>query len=314
MTGATTTKIFLKKAVATAFDFIFPNLCVLCGEWIPLTENTDDEITTRVNALCRNCEKFLIKTPNKKGADSICRVCGKIIHPDGKRKQNSDFNLYRNNILIKECEYGGNLSSIAAEPSYNNNHKTYFTPDILCHTCKNDILKGNAPSFKAARTSIIYNDTARQLIHLMKYSMSPRIAVYLARYLAEAFGDFKEAHNKCDIIIPVPLYWLRQLRRGYNQSEILARELSRRIRIPCLNNVLKRRRSTTHQARLGRTERLKNVKDVFEVINPDKVKGKKILLVDDVMTTGATFNGCAAALKSKGAEEVYCLAVARRME
>ena len=116
---------------------------------------------------------------------------------------------------------------------------------------------------------------------------------------------------QCDMIVPVPLYWTRRLQRGYNQSEVLAKMLSRYLHIP-VKTPLKRVRATIRQATLNREERLKNLKNAFKVPNADKVTGKTILLVDDVLTTGSTLHACAEALRKAGAKDIKVFTAARR--
>jgi ComF family protein len=111
-----------------------------------------------------------------------------------------------------------------------------------------------------------------------------------------------------DLILPVPLFWLKQLQRGYNQSQLLVQAIHRECGIP-VGDLLIRRKNTKTQTRLSETRRKENVRDAFRIKN-DGVAAKKILLVDDVMTTGATIRECARILKAAGAERVYSLVAA----
>lgn len=113
-----------------------------------------------------------------------------------------------------------------------------------------------------------------------------------------------------DAIVPVPLYWLRQWRRGFNQSEVLARGLGRRLGLPVICG-LRRVRSTQVQAGLSNTARRQNVAQAFRSRRGRSVAGKRILLIDDVMTTGSTAAACALALKRAGAARVALVTVAR---
>ncbi len=108
--------------------------------------------------------------------------------------------------------------------------------------------------------------------------------------------------ERFDAIAPVPLHWRRQWQRGFNQSELLAKTLSQRSAIPLIK-ALRRVRSTATQAGLSNTARRRNVATAFDCRRPDAVAGKRILLIDDVMTTGSTAAACAAALKRAGATE-----------
>jgi ComF family protein len=117
-----------------------------------------------------------------------------------------------------------------------------------------------------------------------------------------------------DLIVPVPLHPKRLRERGFNQSGVLAGELARKIKVPVSFDVIRRKHQTLPQTRLKRAERLKNVKGAFEICDVDTVRGRRVLLVDDVYTTGTTLSECARILKSKGgASEVHALTVTRAL-
>ena len=116
--------------------------------------------------------------------------------------------------------------------------------------------------------------------------------------------------EEIDIIIPVPLFGIRERERGFNQSLLIARGLFNSAGPSVESRWLIRKKSTRSQTEMGRDERKKNVHQAFEVQMPDKILGKRILLVDDVVTTGATLNECAAELKKAGAKAVYGLTMA----
>ncbi len=116
--------------------------------------------------------------------------------------------------------------------------------------------------------------------------------------------------SQFDLVVPVPLHWRKSLERGFNQSELLARELARRRNLP-LAKALRRKRAGSVQASLSLAERRRNVAGVFEVRSKRDIQNKRILLIDDVMTTGATASACATVLKRAGAKSVTLLTVAR---
>ncbi len=157
--------------------------------------------------------------------------------------------------------------------------------------------------FDAAYSFGAYEGVLRQLIHLYKYRKIPTLARPLSALLARALPR-EEAF---DAIVPVPLHWRRRLQRGFNQADLLARGLSRVTGIPVIG-ALGRVRSTSTQAGLSNRSRRQNVTRAFRSRN---VSGKRILLIDDVMTTGATGAACALALKQAGARRVALLTVAR---
>ncbi len=121
----------------------------------------------------------------------------------------------------------------------------------------------------------------------------------------------QEFWPSADYIIPVPLHRWRLLKRQYNQATLLARSVSSLAQIPVLTNCLIRKKATESQGHKTPKERKQNVKHAFDIIDPDTVQGKTIVLIDDVWTTGATLDACAKTLKKAGASQVFVLALAR---
>ncbi len=175
----------------------------------------------------------------------------------------------------------------------------------VCAACRSG-LRG----FDHAASFGLYEGALRTLIHLFKYSgMKP-----LARPLAACMDRAISNDESFDAVVPVPLYWRRQWKRGFNQSELLARHIGKRRGIPVLR-ALRRTRATATQAGLASAGRQRNVAGAFVLrakakIDP-RLAGKKILLIDDVMTTGATAGACASVLKRGGAKSVSLLTLAR---
>jgi competence protein ComFC len=167
-----------------------------------------------------------------------------------------------------------------------------------CALCRSG-LRG----FDAAYSFGAYEGVLRELIHLYKYGKIRTLAQPLSGWLAQALPR----DEAFDATVPVPLYWRRRLQRGFNQAELLARGLSRRTGIPVIR-ALGRVRPTPTQAGLSNSSRRQNVAQAFR---SRSVQGKRILLIDDVMTTGATAAACALALKQAGARRVALLTVAR---
>lgn len=174
-----------------------------------------------------------------------------------------------------------------------------------CALCRSGVR-----GFDAAYCYGAYEGPLRQLIHLYKYA---RIKT-LKRSLGDLLMAAMPRDERFDGITPVPLHWRRQWHRGFNQSELLAREIARRCGIPMVD-VLKRVRTTLTQAGLSNTGRRKNVAKAFQCRRgagwTRRLHGKRILLIDDVMTTGSTAASCALALKRAGASRVALLTVAR---
>jgi ComF family protein len=154
---------------------------------------------------------------------------------------------------------------------------------------------------------VIFEGPLRQAIHHLKYSGRSSLAEPLGRFLTECWiaGPLP-----ADLIVPVPLHKARLHERGYNQSTLLARQLARASGLPLAEEALKRIRATTPQVSLNAIEREANVRDAFEA-HANLVVGRRILLVDDVCTTGATLDACSRALKQGGATSVWALTLAR---
>ncbi len=149
------------------------------------------------------------------------------------------------------------------------------------------------------------------LIHELKYQNKRSIGILLGEIVGNSIkndDDFLSA----DALIPVPLHKIRLRERGYNQSELIAKGISKVIGVKVIDNILLRIRNTQTQTKLNFEERKENVKDAFSVRERDKkfVQGRKFIIVDDVITTGSTVNECAKALIRSGASRVLALSVA----
>lgn len=169
----------------------------------------------------------------------------------------------------------------------------------ICRLCR-----GGLRGFDAAYCYGAYEGVLRQLVHLFKYAGMRPLAKPLGGFLASALPR----DRVFDLIVPMPLHWLRRWRRGFNQSGLLARELARRTGLP-VRNAVRRRRNTAPQAGLSHARRRENVGGAFRC--KDSVAGMRVLLVDDVFTTGATASACSHALKRGGAKAVEVLTLAR---
>ncbi len=164
--------------------------------------------------------------------------------------------------------------------------------------------------FDATYSVAGYKGPARKIIHRFKYGRILTLSSMLGEILANGTKNFPEA-NEADMIAPVPLYWKHRVKRGFNQSLVMANRLAKYLSLPVSNRNLRRVRNTVTQTNLTRAQRHDNVYDAFAVKNSVAIEGKKILLVDDVMTTGVTASECARALKEGGAEKVFVITIAR---
>ncbi len=173
--------------------------------------------------------------------------------------------------------------------------------------------------FDFARSYGVYADPLRTAILLLKFQRRERLGRRLGELLSivwAAHPEFSQAERP--VIVPVPLHRARQRERGFNQAEVLACSLARRLkaadrpaRQPVETRCLLRIRPTAPQTGLNFRQRVENVRGVFKVTSPDAVHGRVIVLVDDVMTTGATLSSCARALKEAGAARVQAITLAR---
>ncbi|MDE7405291.1 MAG: ComF family protein [Clostridiales bacterium] len=166
-----------------------------------------------------------------------------------------------------------------------------------------DECSGQSLHFDEARSAVNYDGNAKNLIYRLKYGNAKYLANTLSQYLLDVLllSDWQ-----ADCITYVPIHKSRQRKRGYNQAELLARELAERINLPC-ECLLEKSVKTPNQAKLNREARLENLKDSFSAREtpPDHV-----ILVDDVMTTGSTADECSRVLKLAGAKVVYVLTFA----
>lgn len=164
---------------------------------------------------------------------------------------------------------------------------------------------GLISDFKAA--FIFRQESAVQnLLHSLKYDKKFLTGIFLGRLLARMFYDEIKNWN-ADFIVPVPLHRLKKADRGFNQSEYLAKGLKAELGIEIRKNLLKRIRFTETQTHLTYLERRQNVKNAFKVRKPEVLKDKKVILIDDVVTTGSTINECAQVIKEAGAKEIFGL-------
>jgi ComF family protein len=150
----------------------------------------------------------------------------------------------------------------------------------------------------------------RRAVHDLKYRGIKERAALLADVLAQAIERRPLA---VDILVPVPLAPARRRQRGFNQAELIAGSLGERLDWPVDPSLLVRVRETPQQIKRSAAERRENVADAFACPSPDAIMGRRVALVDDVMTTGATLGSCAEALKMAGAARVYGLVVAREV-
>ena len=177
-----------------------------------------------------------------------------------------------------------------------------------CYQCRGS--KARQFKCKIIRSAVLFGPQVRSLVHAFKYADQSYLADFLAGIMHTHFSDYADL-AEAELIIPVPLHLKKAKTRGYNQAELLALALGKKLELAVSCQSLKRVRNTTSQTKLGREGRLKNMSGAFECVEPQQIKGKVILLIDDVATTGATLECCAEALKKAGAKKVMAYTLAR---
>ncbi len=230
-------------------------------------------------AECQYCGKFL----GDARVVIFCRNCWAQITP----------------ISHPTCPLCGDLVSI--EPSH------LPAGDVLCRHCR--VLP---PGMDRVFAASAYEHVVRTAIHQFKFAHKTGLGAPLAQLiLTHLPQDFDS--RRYHAIVPVPLHPKRLRQRGYNQSAILARELSKALRIPLVRHALRRVRQTGEQALIKeRQSRHANIQGAFQATSPALVSSKALILVDDVVTTGATASECARVLKQAGAVSVLVVTIARR--
>lgn len=192
--------------------------------------------------------------------------------------------------------------------------------DFFCSNCRTPFLssapldergvcarcRSGLTGYDSAYSFGYYEGALKELIHLFKYARVETLAGPLGAMMLQSLP----LDLRFDMVVPIPLHWRRRLWRGFNQAELLARPLAFRLGAPVVR-AIRRPRHTETQASLTPSERRSNVAGAFAVTKPDLVRGKSVLLVDDVLTTGATASAAGAALRRGGARHVAILTLAR---
>ena len=173
--------------------------------------------------------------------------------------------------------------------------------DFLCNTCQT-----YPRYFDKARALFQYDDVSKNVVMKIKNHSDSFVARLCAVMM---FSRYKDILRQADCLVPVPSHWSRFLKRGFNPADVIAVEFSKIANLP-ICKILKRIKKTEYQKGKNIFERLNNVKNAFSCSKNNKLSGKTVILIDDVMTTGATLNECASMLKSHGCLKVFCLTIA----
>lgn len=171
---------------------------------------------------------------------------------------------------------------------------------FMTHRCPDCMDTKHA--FKQGFSCMVYDDSAKEMIYGLKYHGKSYYAEFFAQLI---FEKLKNEPIIFDYVIPVPLHRKKEKERGYNQSNLIAKHLSKLLQVPTLSNVLIRTRYTLPQNQLSLYERKNNLKNAFHVTNPKVLLNKQILLIDDVYTSGSTVDACSKELLIYKTSEVY---------
>jgi ComF family protein len=203
-------------------------------------------------------------------------------------------------ISVGTCEICGEGMAALARPAE-------------IHTC--DACREARPQFEKACAFGSYDGELRELIHLLKYEQVTPAGSVLGGMLAAAIAKLEIAGPL--LIVPVPLHSSKRRQRRFNQAEVIARAALKRMVMPgaeLATNVLLRQRATVSQIGLTRPQRAENIRGAFRVQHLEKIAGRSILLIDDVLTTGTTASECARVLRKAGAKTVWVATVARTLK
>jgi ComF family protein len=225
-----------------------------------------------------------------------CRICGELLD---------------NAIRIPICRacfasftpIGGAMCARCGRPFVSQVTLESATP--LCHFCRKDLYH-----FDFARSYGVYTAEMARAIILLKYDGVTPLGNWFARRLLEVVGAHQERYA-ADVVVPVPAHSARLRERGYNHAELIARPLARRLGIPFRSYLLVRTQPRPDKLRLTVRERWRTVRSAYATRAGTRVDKLRVLLVDDVFTTGATLDACSRALRGAGASEVVALTVAR---
>lgn len=226
-----------------------------------------------------------------------------LLYPEGITCSFCDNDVFENNEYQTCIECKDELPFIHGDICKRCGTKL-FSMATYCNRCQS-----NKYSFTKARAVFYYKDKIAAAIKNLKFNNAVYLTNPLSRYMADLY--FKEFD--CDILVPVPMYSENLKKRGYNQAELLANSLGKIINKEVNTKDLIKINKTKSQADLDFNERQNNLTKAFKVVNKNVFKGKKVLIVDDIFTTGATVENCAKALLKAGALKVYAITIAHTL-
>lgn len=239
-----------------------------------------DLIYPRVCLLCR------FPLHHSEPTECLCPVCRNRIH-------------HNRPAFCQKCSRPINRNGITQKISGNQNE------NFFCYHCQRHTL-----FFDRCWSATLYDDTMRQLLHLFKYGKNTGLRILFAELIADFVQRYHLPIHTCDLIVPVPLHRTRFRERGFNQSQLIAMILAKKFQIPCCPSMIVRTRHTINQARVNSKQRWTNMYGTFTIKHTYSLNSTNIIIVDDLLTTGATLSAIAWQLKKAGAHNVYGLTAA----
>ena len=282
----------VSHVAALLLDALFPRKCLYCGRFFQLNHNAHP----------RALKQIAPETPvfNSPAVDNAF---------DEKRYLNAVADIAEHRLMqvhrCPSCRTG--IQPIASPicTVCGNMFRSRSGHDHLCGDC----IRRPKP-YRRARAAAVYAPGLVELVHCLKYGGRTKLAVPLGELLLCAFGRYWPCAG-IDLIQPVPLHLTRLRQRGFNQAHLLIQAWKKVPKLDIVTDLLVRVRRTVSQTGLGRAERRRNIRRAFRVKKPHRVRGKRILLIDDILTTGATVEECARELLRSGAGQVDVLTLAR---
>ena len=263
-----------------------------------MTETADyiDRRTNRYPASAAACRPTGMSAMKEKLLSALfprrCPVCEDIVTPRGA-------------LICPDC---ARQLHFLSEPTCQICGREIFAEDEeLCENCKRHRFL-----FEHSIALLGYDDIVARSISRIKYTGAREYLDYYGQEAVRRLGD-KLRRMQVDAIVPVPVHASRKRKRGYNQAAVLAAVMGEKLEIPVYERALLRNKKTTASKELNAAERLKNLMSAFYA-GPIPCDLRRVLLVDDIFTTGATFEACTRVLLAAGVEEVYCFALAIRSE
>jgi len=241
------------------------------------------------------------------GASALAKLAELLIFPSSCRLCREPLDRPGERIVC-----GGCLARLSPRPGAACSRCGRFleTPAVepVCARCLRE-----EPPYSVHRSCGAYGGALKDVILLFKYRRYAPLARPLARFAADCLGADERLWRGADALVPVPLHPARRRERGFNQSRLLARELGRLKGIGVLDGGLAKTRNAPAQAGLRAADRERNVRRTYAARRPDRVRGRTLILVDDVTTTGATLRECARVLVDAGAKEVRAITLAQAL-